>query len=368
MKKALIVDDSLTAREYLKYILHASGDFQVVGMAEDGEEAIEKVKLTHPDVVIMDFYMPKMNGNEATRKIMESYPVPIVAVSATWTPEVVGEAFKAMEAGAVAAVGKPRGSIDSGYEDSVPKFVQTVRLMSEIKVVRRIAKYHKSEESSEESPKDHASKRVQVIEPRADISHVDIVAIGASTGGPPVIENILSGLSRKFPVPILIVQHISQGFLEGMVEWLSRNVQIPVLIPKDRDSIASGHVYFAPCGHHMGVTQKGDKIVLSKDPPEKSLRPAVSYLFRSVVSAFGEKAVGVLLTGMGADGAAELKMMKDRGAVTIAQDKESSVVHGMPGEAIRLGGVNYVLPPKEIASMLGRLVNRPRVLSHTSRD
>ena len=367
MKKALIVDDSLTAREYLKYILHSSGDFQVVGMAEDGEEAIEKVKLTHPDVVIMDFYMPKMNGNEATRKIMESYPVPIVAVSATWTPEVVGEAFKAMEAGAVAAVAKPRGTFNSGYEEGVAKFVQTVRLMSEIKVVRRIAKYHRSEGPSEESLKDHASKRIQVIEPRADIRHVDIVAIGASTGGPPVIEHILSSLPRKFPVPILIVQHISQGFLEGMVEWLGRKVQVPVLIPKDGDSIASGHVYFAPCGFHMGVTPKG-RIVLSQDPPEKSLRPAVSYLFRSVVSAFGEKAIGILLTGMGADGAVELKMMKDRGAITIAQDKESSVVHGMPGEAVRLGGVNYVLRPKEIASMLGRLANRNIVLSHASRD
>ena len=367
MKKVLIVDDSLTAREYLKYILHASGDFKVVGMAEDGEEAVERVKLTHPDVVIMDFYMPKMNGNEATRKIMESYPVPVVAVSASWTPEAVGEAFKAMEAGAVAAIGKPRGSINSGNQETVAKFVQTVRLMSEIRVVRRIAKYQKSGAFSVDPPKAHAALHPKVIEPRSSVSSIDIVAIGASTGGPPVIETLLSNLPKKFPVPILIVQHISDGFLQGMVEWLSRIVHIPLHIPEDGDPIISGHVYFAPCGFHMGVSRKGN-ILLSKDPPEKNLRPAVSYLFRSVAGTFGEKAIGVLLTGMGADGAAELKLMKDKGAITIAQDKESSVVHGMPGEAIRLGSVNYVLPPKEIGCMLGRLVNGYRVHSHASRN
>lgn len=356
MKKVLIVDDSFTAREYLKYILHASGDFQVVGTAEDGEDAIEKVQLTHPDVVIMDFYMPKMNGHEATRKIMESYPVPIVAMSATWFPELVREAFLAMEAGAVAAVGKPRGTNSSQPNSTVEKFLQTVKLMSEIKVVRRLPKYQRGEDHNTDPNKGGAHASGGIVKPRAVKSEIEIVAIGASTGGPPVIETILSNLPEQFLSPILIVQHISDGFLDGMVEWLSNNTRFPVLIPGNGDQILPGHAYYAPCGFHMGVNRKG-RIILSKDPPEKSLRPAVSYLFRSVAESFGKKAIGVLLTGMGADGALELKMMKDKGGITIAQDRTSSVVHGMPGEAIKLGGVDYVLTPQDIAALLVRLVN-----------
>jgi two-component system chemotaxis response regulator CheB len=356
MKKVLIVDDSFTAREYLKYILHSTGDFKIVGMAVDGEDAIEKVQLTHPDVVIMDFYMPKMNGHEATRKIMESYPVPIVAVSATWFPELVREAFLAMEAGAVAAIGKPRGTNSNQPDSTVDKFLQTVKLMSEVKVVRRLPKYQRDEVKSGESREKSTHASGRIVRPRSVKSEIEIVAIGASTGGPPVIETILSNLPEQFLSPILIVQHISDGFLDGMVEWLSKNTRFPVLIPRNGDQIMPGHAYYAPCGVHMGVTRKG-RVILSKDPPEKSLRPAVSYLFRSVAESFGKKAVGVLLTGMGADGALELKMMKDNGAITIAQDRTSSVVHGMPGEAIKLGGVDYVLAPQDIAALLGRLVN-----------
>jgi two-component system chemotaxis response regulator CheB len=205
-----------------------------------------------------------------------------------------------------------------------------------------------------------------IAKPKSVDTEIDIVAIGASTGGPPVIETILSNLPKNFMAPILIVQHISDGFLHGMVEWLGRNVSIPVHIPKDGDSFRPGHAYFAPCGYHMGVNEKG-KIILRQDPPEKSVRPAASYLFRSVTKVFKEKAIGILLTGMGADGALELSMMKDGGAITIAQDKESSVVHGMPGEAIKLGGVNYVLSPKEIAAILVRLVNENKIQIHASK-
>jgi two-component system chemotaxis response regulator CheB len=363
MKKVLIVDDSFTAREYLKYILDSTGNFQVVGMAEDGEEAVEKVKTVHPDVVVMDFYMPKMNGNEATRKIMETYPVPIVAVSATWFPELVQEAFLAMESGAVAAIAKPRGASGSKSDDSVEKFLQTVKLMSEVKVVRRFSRYPKAGVSFTDSTRRPVPEALTITEPKTVNSEIDIVAIGASTGGPPIIETILSNLPKHFSSPILIVQHISEGFLNGMIEWLSKCVRFLVHIPNDGDQIMPGHAYFAPCGFHMGVTKKG-KIILSKDPPEKNLRPAASYLFRSVAESFGKRAIGVLLTGMGADGALELKTMKDRGAITMAQDKESSVVHGMPGEAIKLGGVDYVLSPKEIAEMLVRLVGENQGHKH----
>ncbi len=161
------------------------------------------------------------------------------------------------------------------------------------------------------------------------------VLIGASTGGPPVIQTILSGLKKNLPVPVLIVQHISSGFLKGMVEWLQHTTALPVRIAADREVLLPGHVYFAPDDLHMGVT-RGGIVSLSRTEPENGSRPSVSHLFRSARKVYGEKLVGVLLTGMGKDGAYELKQMKEHGAVTLVQDRESSVVYGMPGEAVRI--------------------------------
>ena len=348
IKKILIVDDSPTVREYLSYIINRDENLKVVGMAGDGAEAIKLVKMNDPDVVIMDIQMPKMDGYEATRKIMQEHPVPIVIVSAGLDTKDVTNSFRAMEAGAVAALKKPRGPGHSESEGTAAKLVQTVKLMSEVKVVRRISKYQKSE-----TPARHPSK----VEVGHLPARIEIVAIGVSTGGPPVIRTLLSKLTKNFPVPILIVQHISPGFLQGMVEWLDNETPLSVQIPKNGDRVRSGDVYFAPEGYHMGITGEGE-ISFSSAAPENGVKPSVSYLFRSVTRAFGEKAVGVILTGMGKDGVLELKEMKDRGAITIAQDKGSSVIHGMPGDAIKIGAANHVLSPEEIAAFLGSLVKK----------
>jgi two-component system chemotaxis response regulator CheB len=186
---------------------------------------------------------------------------------------------------------------------------------------------------------------------------IRIIAIGASTGGPPVLQTILSELSKNLPVPILIVQHIAKGFIKGLAEWLGQVTGFPVHIAAHRERLAAGHVYFAPDDIHMGV-ESNDRIVLTKSEPNNGLRPSASHLFRSVAKAYRESAVGVLLTGMGADGAAELKLMKDNGGITIAQDKASSLVHGMPGVAIQLGAATYVLSPPEIVKTLERLIRK----------
>jgi two-component system chemotaxis response regulator CheB len=183
----------------------------------------------------------------------------------------------------------------------------------------------------------------------------EVVAMGASTGGPTVLKQILSELPGNFPLPILIVQHMTQGFIRGFVEWLSHAANYPVTVAVNEEEIRAGHAYVAPDGLHMGVSRLG-KIVLTKGAPENGLCPSVSYLFRSVAQAFGENAVGVLLTGMGRDGAYELKVMKDQGMITIAQNKESSVVYGMPGEAIGMNAASYVLSPDKIARILKKLV------------
>ena len=171
-----------------------------------------------------------------------------------------------------------------------------------------------------------------------------------------MLQRILSHLPGNFPVPVLIVQHIAAGFTSGFVEWLAQSSNLPVRIAEHGEHVLAGHCYVAPDGFHMKVIG-GGQIWLSKEEPENGLRPSVSSLFRSVAKMYGASAVGVLLTGMGKDGAQELKLMKEHGAITFAQDQESSVVHGMPGEAISLGAATYVLSPEKIAASLTSLVN-----------
>ncbi len=345
MARVLIVDDSPTARRYLEHLINTDGDLEVMGLARDGVEAIELVRRERPHVVVMDTHMPRMDGYQATKEIMETTPVPIVICAAGRDPGAVEKALRAMEAGAVAMVEKPAEPGNHGTDDSAGRFVQTVKLMSEIKVVRRRPRVRRSKPESAT----RAHPRTRLPRPR-----IEVIAMGASAGGPPVIRTILSKLGGEFPIPILVVQHIATGFLGGLVDWLKKSTGLPIHIPIDRERIAAGHIYFAPEGCHMGVSM-GGKIVLSTTTPDRGLRPSISHLFNSVADTFGKKAVGVLLTGMGADGAHELKKMKAMGAVTIAQDKVSSIVYSMPERAIEIGGADYILPPEEIAEVLNSL-------------
>lgn len=348
MVRVLIVEDSPVQQALLGHILSSDPDVNVIGTANNGIEALNFLEQQKPDVVTMDLNMPKMSGLEATRRIMETYPVPIVIVSANWDPQEVATTFRAMEAGALTGVEKPRGIGHKHFEATAQQLVQTVKLMSEVKVVRRWPRLQTIQPHPQTPPVGEFRR------PNVDIK---LVAIGASTGGPPVLQTILSRLPKDFSVPILIVQHIATGFLPGLAEWLGQASRFPIRVPAHGDFLLPGHAYLAPDGLHLGVTQS-NRAILSQVQPENNLRPAVSYLFRSVADQLGKQAVGVLLTGMGRDGAAELRLLRDRGAVTIAQDKESSVVHGMPGEAIQLNAATHVLSPERIAEILIKLVKR----------
>jgi len=347
MIRVLITEDSPVIRGYLEYILNSDPEIEIVGTAKDGTEAVEMVALKKPDVVTMDIHMPKMDGFEATRKIMETNPVPIVIVSASWNPDEVDKTFRTMEAGAVAALEKPRGIGHPESETSVKELIQTVKLMSEVKVVRRWATLRKMK---------LAPEPIKEEKPEPKISDLDIklVAIGASTGGPLVLQNILSRLPENFPVPVGIVQHIAPGFLPGLGDWLNKTTNFPVQIAAKGTHLLPGNAYLAPDGFQMGV-DKTCRVVLGSKKPEHNLCPSVSYFFRSVANNLGGGSIVVLLTGMGKDGAEELKLLKEKGGLTIAQDKESSVVHGMPGEAIKLGAAKYILPPDKIAEKLKSL-------------
>jgi len=343
--KVLVVEDSPVARELLVHILGCDTKIHVAGTASNGDEALEAVERLEPDVITMDIYMPGMDGFEATRRIMETHPTPIVIVTGNKIAKEISMAMHAMEAGALAVVQKPSGIGHPDYEAEAAEFVQTVKLISEVKMVRRWGHLRQ---------KTMFQPKVSVKFNKPD--NIKLAAIGVSTGGPPVLQTILSSLPKNLRYPVLIVQHMMAGFIEGFVEWLNQTSSLPVHVARHGEHPLPGHVYVAPDGFQMNV-EIGGRISLKKDIPEYSLCPSVSFLFRSVAEVFGNKAVGILLTGMGKDGAKELKLMREKGAITIAQDKESSVIHGMPGEAINLDAAMYVLPPEKIAAVLAGLGN-----------
>lgn len=335
MIKVLIVEDSLVAQQLLTHILNGEPGIQVIGTAATGDEAIKFVNKTKPDVITMDFYLPDANGLQVARQIMETKPVPIIIVSATWTADQYSEAFSLMDAGAVGTMKRPPGPGHSEHESLAQELIQLVKSMSEIKVVRRSAKFK--------------AKQFEVAQ--IPFMMRRLVVIGASTGGPPVLDTILSQLPAHYPYPIVIVQHIAEGFLDGLVNWLQPKCKLKIHIAENNQLIEAGHVYIAPDHHHLAVTSQ-ERLILSDAEPENGIRPSVCFLFRSVAKTYGSRAIGILLTGMGRDGAAGLHQMREQGAITIAQDQGTSAVFGMPNEAIKLGAAQFILPPDKIAQSL----------------
>jgi two-component system chemotaxis response regulator CheB len=264
-----------------------------------------------------------------------------VIVSGSLGVSEVANSFKLIEAGALAVVFRPPGMGDPGFAVARKQLISTVKLMSEVKVVKHFPKKHHYI-----TPSDRLKKTLG-----KEGKNIRIIAIGASTGGPLVLKTILSGLPKELDVPVLIVQHIAKGFVNGFRDWLSLSSNIPLHIATDGELLKPGHGYIAPDDWQMGI-MPGPRILLRKLPPEHGLCPSVDFLFRSVAEVMGSNSAAVLLTGMGKDGARELKTMKDHGAVCLVQDEASCVVFGMPGEAVRLGAADHVLSPEKIAGFL----------------
>jgi two-component system chemotaxis response regulator CheB len=341
--RLLVVEDSKTVQQLLVAAFNADPQISVVGTAESGEAALDAALRLRPDVITMDINLPGMDGFEATRAIMSACPVPIVIVTGRMDPKHSSTLFRVMEAGAMMVLAKPDPLGSPGHQASLARLVQNVKLMSEIKVVRRPLLRPSEPAPWKPLPLPEAAPQIKVV------------AIGASTGGPPLFQQILSALPAQFGAAVLVVQHMSEGFTENFVHWLNSSSALPVQLAQNGMQILPGQVYVAPDGCHLEVA-KGDRLVLSGAPPENSLRPSVAALFRSVAGCYGRQAVGVLLSGMGSDGALELKTLRERGAITIAQNKESCVVFGMPGQAVELEAALYVLPPDEIIALLTALV------------
>ena len=349
MIRILIVEDSRTVQKALVAAFEADPEIRVVGTAESGEAAIEAACRLKPDLITMDVNLTGMNGFEATRAIMSSCPVPIVIVTGKMDPKDSATLFRVMEAGALMVLAKPDPLGSPGHDASVASLIHHLKLMSEIKVIRRVFP-----NSAERPPLMPMPMPVPLAEPAAQIR---VVAIGASTGGPPLLRQILSQLAPDFSAAVLVVQHMAVGFTENFVAWLNQSSRLPVRLAADGMRICQGQVYVAPDGCHMEAGPC-DRIVLTCAPPENGMRPSVSALFRSVAQSYGHQAAGVLLTGMGNDGAFELKTLRNRGGICIAQDRESSMVFGMPGEAIRIDAAQHILPPEGIIQLLATLSKR----------
>lgn len=355
--RVLIVEDTLVGQHLLKGLLVDDARFEIAGVVNNGLQAIEFVEKNKPDVVSMDIYMPILDGVEATRRIMEKNPVPIVIVSSFYNPSEVKMSFKILEAGALTILPRPFGPGHPKFSETARNYRNTLKTISEIRVkalkTRRIVTEpgKKVEISIASRPAAVTRKAGEVS---SEFTHAEVIAIGASAGGPQAVRALLNSLPSDLNIPVMVVQHIDKNFAEGYCEWLGTMSGLPVIMASHGLSMLPGHIYLPPGDHHLGLSRRG-VISLSKNPPEKGLRPAVSYLFRNVYHTYGKDCIGVILSGMGMDGAEELRMLHSAGAVTFAQDAASSLVHGMPGEAIRLNAATMILTPEEIGLEIQKL-------------
>lgn len=341
MLRVLIADDSPTARQALSYIVQEAGDMQVVGEARDGRHALQLAAELRPDVVLMDITMPEMDGLEATGEIMHNTPMPIVIVSGSLEGRETEIAFQAIRAGALTVLPKPPGFGAPNFMTEAAKLQNTVRAMAGVSVIHHWKR--------RPTPKPAESPVRMSASP-------EIVAIVSSTGGPAALSEILGRLPGDFPLPVVVVQHIAADFLPSLVKWLDGIAPLAVTIAQPGVHPQPGHVYVAPGQAHLRI-DRSLRFSLDTETPGRHI-PSGDVLFESVAAAYGAKAVGVVLTGMGDDGARGLRVMYNAGAFTIAQDEDSSAVFGMPREAAAQGATCEVLPLNDIAAALVELTRR----------
>jgi len=343
MKKirVLIVEDSRVIRQFLEHIIARDPRLEIAGAVETAEEALRILDRVAPDVISMDIRLPGMNGFEATEQIMRERPTPVVVVSASVEREDLQITMNALRAGALTVLEKPTGVTSSEYEALAERLCTQLAIMSQVKVVRRRI------EVRPEMPRPERRSTARVTGFRA-------LGIVSSTGGPNALTQVLGGLGPGFPLPILAVQHIASSFLEGFAAWLASVCPFSVQIVRERTLLTPGKIYLAAQDYHL-LAENGS-VRLDRGNPVCAQRPSGTVLFESMAAAFGSQAMGVLLTGMGDDGAEGLLRVRQSGGYTIAEDESTAIVYGMPAEAVRLGGVSESLPLPAIA---------PRILELT---
>lgn len=338
MKKirVLIIEDSRVIREFLEHIIGHDPRLAIVGAVGTAEEALGMLDRVAPDVISMDIRLPGMNGFEATQRIMAERPTPIVVVSASVECEDLRITMNALQAGALTVLEKPAGTTSDEYEALAERLCTQLAIMSQVKVVRRRTNQH----------------------PTSKIHHPStcgyrMLGIVTSTGGPNALPLLLAGLGSDFPLPILLVQHITGSFLEGFASWLESACPFSVAVVRDDVIPVPGTVYVAAQDRHLRL--EGGVLQVDAGDPVCAQRPSGTVLFESMARTLGFGSLGVLLTGMGDDGAAGLLQVRQRGGYTIAEDESTAVVYGMPAEAVRLGAVCESLPLPAIAPRIVEL-------------
>jgi two-component system chemotaxis response regulator CheB len=336
MIRVVIAEDSPVVAEIVRAVLEQDPEFRVVGVARHGAEAVALTRTLRPDLVTMDIHMPVLDGIEATRAIMEEAPTPILVISSAVHEEST-LAFRAIQAGAVDVIEKPLAPLQDQYARL--DLVRRARMVSGITPIRRLR------------------RRTGAVEEPVQLRTGHVLGIAASTGGPAALLAVLSALPREFPCPILVVQHIAHGFLHGLVDWLGGQVGMPVRVAERGEVVKPGAVVFAPEEHHM-LLAPDRRIVLTRDPPIDGHRPSATALFESIAESCGRSAVGVVLTGMGRDGARGLLKLRESGGRALCQDEASSLIYGMPRAAIENGAAERAVGLDSMATEIVSTLRR----------
>ncbi len=336
--RVVIAEDSPTIRELLVALLEGDPEIQVVGQARTGAEAVELTLRLRPDLIAMDIHMPTMDGLEATREVMARAPTPIVLITSTTSREDAHLSLEALRAGALMIIPKPENPASPTFNGRRDHLLSMVKAMAEVKVVRRWS---------------HGPASRPVVRRRGDRRAPQLVAVAASTGGPASLQRILRDLPAAYPAPIVIVQHIATGFAAPLAEWLNAACPMRVKLAEHGEAIDQRTIYLAPDERHLSVAD--DRLHLLDEPPVGGHRPSATVLFESAARAYGSALAAVMLTGMGRDGVDGLRAVRAGGGWIVAQDEATSVVHGMPGEAIRAGLADTVLPLDAIGPHLAAL-------------
>ncbi|QWR78119.1 chemotaxis-specific protein-glutamate methyltransferase CheB [Candidatus Magnetomonas plexicatena] len=321
--RVLVVDDSPSVRARIRRILSKDSEIEVAGEALDGKMAVELSKALTPDIIIMDVEMPVMDGFQSITQIMAENPVPILVLTSESSADT---AFKCISAGALEVITK------SNIAAEPKTLIKKIKLLSKVKVISHIRGTY--------------SRSAAQMRPNAS-NGKKIIAIASSTGGPKALSIIIPGLPDDFPCPVVIAQHMSDGFITGLVSWLDAIVQMDMKIAENKEVLRPSVVYFAPSEYNMEISD-GGVVNLTKRLPNEIYHPSCDKLLISAASTYGNGVVGVILSGMGDDGVKGIKAIKERGGSTIAQNMETSVVFGMNAEAVKSGFVDKVLPVTEI--------------------
>ena len=347
--RMMLVEDSATELYLLRKMFEHAPDIEIVGEARNGLEALTMLRKVDPDIVCTDYHMPVMDGLEFILKAKAISSCPIMVLSVAVQSHQKDNIFKLLAAGAVAVLAKPAGSTTGITQDEGEQLFETIREIARAKAQRA--------RSTTDTPGTATNKIGRALRARTTVPElrgVTLAVIGASTGGPQILAKIFSQLPASCRVPIVCVQHISSGFVEGMVSWLRHDCKLPVEIAENRAIPRPGHIYFAPDGKNLMIDERR-RFLLEAGTAASLHCPGIDPLFLSVAKSHGSRALGILLSGMGRDGAVGLKALCDAGAPTIAQNEETSVIFGMPGAAIALEAARYVLSPDEIAQTISKL-------------